>query len=146
MKQAVRGDWRTGPLPERRTVIPLERTFAPEEMEAIRRGLIPEVMEDKWFVFWEDGRLHFHRSWTGFCLFILRFEGDRMVEAEVNRDPEQYSQTSDEWDRELVSFLVDLLLLGRPAALPASGNPERDALALWSLVGRALSGEGPEEE
>lgn len=34
-------------------------------MDIIREGLNPRQMEDKWVVFYEDGMLFAHRSWTG---------------------------------------------------------------------------------
>ena len=37
-----------------------------EQFLELKKGLIPQQMEDKWFIFYEDGWLHFHRSWTGF--------------------------------------------------------------------------------
>ena len=40
------------------------RSFTAEEYTCLSRGLIPEVMEDKWFIFMEADRLYFHRSWT----------------------------------------------------------------------------------
>ena len=74
-------------------------------------------MEDRWFIYWHDEALYFHRSWTGFCNYIVCFtaEGEawRMVRAEVNRDPAQYQQTDDDQDAELISELIDLLLLER---------------------------------
>ena len=29
--------------------------------------------EDKWFIYWENDTLFFHRSWTGVCVYIVRF-------------------------------------------------------------------------
>ena len=84
-------------------------------MDSIRQGLIPAEMEDKWFVYWADAVLYFHRSWTGCCIYVVRFvadgEGWRMTEAQVNRDPEQYCETDDAADVRMVSFLIDRLLL-----------------------------------
>ena len=45
-------------------------------MDHIRQGMIPEVMEDKWFIYWKDDALFFHRSWTGFCIYVVRFAAD----------------------------------------------------------------------
>ena len=148
MKPARPDDWRTKSIPERSTVIGLDRKFPAEEMESIKAGLIPQAMEDKWFIYWKEDRLYFHRSWTGICLFVARFvEQDKtwkMVEAQVNRDPDQYGNTSDSRDAQLISFLIDLLLLRRPGEFPFdSANPEMNAVENWSMVGRALFGQGP---
>ena len=114
-------------------------------MRQIRLGLIPEAMEDKWFVYWRDDTLFFHRSWTGICIYVARFvadgDGHRMIEAEVNRDPQQYKETRDQRDAEIISYLIDVLLLRRDAAFPSDEpSPETRALMQWSLIGRAMLG------
>ena len=150
MKIAKRTDWKIERLPKRRVSISLDRSFEPNEMESIRRGLVPAQMEDKWFIFWEDDTLCLHRSWTGFCIYVVRFKCDgdlcRMVSAEVNRDPAQYSGVSDERDVELISYLVDTLLLRQRAPFPSDTSESgQRALENWSLVGRAALGEHPND-
>ncbi len=146
-----RTDWKTLPLPERRTTIPLDRRFSAAEMEAIRYGVLPRQMEDKWFVFFEEDVLYFHRSWTGFLVYAVRFAPDgpgaRMTGADVNRDPAQYREKDDRRDAGMVSFLIDSLLLRRPAELPSDEpSPEMRALKTWSAIGRAAAGEHPDGE
>jgi hypothetical protein len=114
-------------------------------------GLVPEEMEDKWFIYWQDDALFFHRSWTGFCVYIVRFspegDGHRMVQADLNRDPEQYGGTSDEHDARMISYLIDLLLLRQEAAFPTDeADPQKHALMAWSQVGRAMLGHHPRQE
>jgi len=150
MKTAEPTDWKTEKLPSKNTTIRLERTFSRDEMELIRRGLIPQQMEDKWFIYWKDGDLFFHRSWTGYCVFIVHFveegEGFRMAAAEANREPEQYKETDDAKDGETISYLIDLLLLGKEPEFPADeASPEKKALMNWSLVGRAMLGKDADE-
>jgi len=102
-------------------------------------------MEDKWFIYWHKSRVLFHRSWTGFCIYVVYFSayGDayRMTAAEVNRDPEQYGQSCDEQDAEMISYLVDLLLLRRGAAFPFDEPTfDRTFLQDWWAVDRAMLG------
>ena len=151
MKTAKPVDWKIEALPSKRTVIRLDRTFLPQEMKSIRRGLVPEQMEDKWFVYWKDDCLFFHRSWTGICVYVIHFAaaGDsyRMLEADVNRDPEQYRETNDERDAEMISYLVDVLLLHQESIFPSDEpSSEKQALMNWSLVGRAMFGQHPDDE
>ena len=47
------------------------RTFTPKEYARLREGLIPRAMEDKWFVYYDQPYLYFHRSWTGRPCFRL---------------------------------------------------------------------------
>lgn len=113
----------------------------------IRRGVIPEQMEDKWFIYWSEGELFFHRSWTGFCIYVVKFqtgkEGYTTVEAQVNRDPLQYGKTNDGKDKATVSFLIDVVLLHRPHDFPGSGPTELQALIQWHQIGREMLGEHP---
>jgi len=151
MKRAKRTDWKTEPLPLKRAAVRLDKAFSQNEMDIIRRGLIPAQMEDKWFVFWEHDTLFFHRSWTGLCIYVAHFDcsGDscRMVGAEVNREPAQYEGTSDQQDAEMISYLVDVLLLHRNTQFPNDElSPQNRALMNWSMVGRAMLGEHPNDD
>jgi hypothetical protein len=150
MKAAKPTDWRTKALPTKRTTIPLDRVFSPEEIERIRMGLVPEQMEDKWFVYWKDDKLFFHRSWTGFCIYVVHFaitDGSwRMVEADVNRDPEQYKELNNERDAEMIPYLVHVLLLHQSAVFPSNeSSSEKSTLMNWSQVGRAMLGQHPND-
>jgi len=151
MKTAKPADWKTEALPQKRTTVRLDRSFSPEEMDRIRRGLVPKQMEDKWFIYWKDDHLFFHRSWTGFCFFVVRFVADaesfHMVGADVNRETVQYTQTDDSEDIQMISFLVDVLLL-RCQSAPPIGEPsaKQRALKTWSQVGRAMFDQHPDDE
>lgn len=146
-RKATRESWKTLPLPERRARVALDRRFDAAELGLVKRGHVPEEMEDKWFVFEERGRLYFHRSWTGMCVFevVLRKtpSGADVVEAWANRDPSQWSETDDAYDAKVLSYLIDALLLRRPAEWPMKGE-ENEALRQWSAVGRAMLENDPE--
>jgi 8-oxo-dGTP diphosphatase len=108
---ATRDDWKTTPLPARREAITLDRTYSANEFERLRAGHIPGRMEDKWFAFFEEPWLYLHRSWTGYCVYQVRFEpaagGSRVAEALVSRDPEQYRGTDATRDALLLAVLLD---------------------------------------
>ena len=104
---ACRSDWKTEPMPVQHEVFVLERAFSDEEMEALRRGNIPEVMEDKWFWYMEGQTLWAHRSWTGVCIYRIDFKEDGKHVVTVNRDPEQYRCTSIKEDLESLNKLLD---------------------------------------
>jgi hypothetical protein len=144
---ARRGDWKTLPMPASRATIAIDRRFSAEEMRRIRRGVIPEQMEDKWFAFFEDGKLCLHRSWTGYCIYVATFEADgdgaRLTGAEVNRDPGQYLGMDPDGDRARILALIDVVLLRRPIPEDLDGDA---LLERWNSVGRAMLGEHPEEE
>ncbi len=143
---ATRQSWsNVQPLPEQRAWLSLQREFTQEEYELIRYGLIPEAMEDKWFIFLEEDVLYFHRSWTGFCIYQLSLINQganyTVAEALANRDASQYSGTDDGYDEKLLTFLIDNLLLGRRSMFPVpAGVPSGIATGLYH---HHVAGVGP---
>ncbi len=94
-----------------------EAFFTDAEAEQIALGFVPEQMEDKWFIYYEEGWLRFHRSWTGAFIYAVRLDGSpagvRVVDSWVNRCPDQYKAKDTAYDRRLVRFLIDAFLLKR---------------------------------
>ena len=104
---ARRYDWKILPMPERHASFLLHRAFSGEEMAALRRGNIPQAMEDKWFWYMEGATLWAHRSWTGYCIYRIDFQEDHRHIVTVNRDPAQYGCTDIEEDAETLNELLD---------------------------------------
>lgn len=120
LKTATRTRWKTEPMPNTPgTTVKLafERSFTSQEYAHLSNGFIPKSMDDKWFIFMEGDWLYFHRSWSGFCIYQIRFKpnGDGYIVAEVvaNRNKEQYGETSNETDSSMLVYLIDKLLLRR---------------------------------
>jgi hypothetical protein len=140
-KRATRNSWKTTVMPELKAQIPFERIFSIGEYQRLSWGLIPEEMEDKWFIFLEDHWLYLHRSWTGICIYQLRLEAVcdkyKVVEAWVNCDPKQHKSKNDKLEVELLSFLIDRLLLGKNKAFPSSFeiSPEQSAIFEFHMIG-----------
>lgn len=120
--RATRTSWKVLPFPAARATIPLAREYTAAEYARIARGLIPRDMDDRWFIYLEGETLALHRSWTGACIFLVRFtpsdDGYRIAEAWANRDPEQYRVTDVHRDATDIARLIDLLLLKRPFLTP----------------------------
>jgi hypothetical protein len=116
-------------------------------MASIRLGSIPQQMEDKWFLYFADDRLFFLRSWTGYCVYVAHFrpaeKGTTLANAEVNRDPDQYTETDDSLDARMIPFLIDALLLGRIGEPPTDPN---QPLKTWGSVGRLMLGVHPDDD
>ena len=93
-ERATRDSWKTLPMPEKSVTVPLDLRLSDAQMAIVLYGHIPEAMEDHWFMYCADNRIHYHRSWTGFCLFEASFEestdGFRVTSLTINQDPEQY--------------------------------------------------------
>jgi 8-oxo-dGTP diphosphatase len=104
---ARRDDWIITPMPDQHETFVLNRSFSYKEMDALRRGNIPQAMEDKWFWYMENSTLWAHRSWTGGCIYRIDFKEDNNHIVTVNRNPEQYLCTSIEEDRKILNKLLD---------------------------------------
>jgi hypothetical protein len=103
-------------MPAQSHEIPFAGAYSPLEFEIISAGLMPVEMEDRWFIYYESPWLYLHRSWTGFCIYKVRFEpcGDKILATEtiVNRDPAQYSETGDAKDVDFLRGLLGRLIQG----------------------------------
>lgn len=106
-KAAERNDWKTLDMPGKCERFILLRDITAQQMSALRKGNIPQEMEDKWFWFMEGDTLYAHRSWTGICIYRIDFKADGNHAVTVNRDPEQYSCTSIDEDRQTLNELLD---------------------------------------
>jgi hypothetical protein len=150
--RADASSWQNRPAPDTREDLAFAAEFTPAEAERLARGLVPRQMEDKWFVYFADGWLRFHRSWTGVFVYALRIEespaGWRVAESWVSRDAAHYGGKDVEYDRRLVRFLIDALLLGRRDArfpMPAGSPAGPPGLVQHSIVGRAFPGTSGDE-
>lgn len=121
-EQATAVSWKIKPMPAQHKTLALDGAFFATEMQQIMFGFIPRDMDDKWFIYWQEGWLHFHRSWTGSCIYQLKidpYKDDyRAVQAVVNRNPEEYRGKDDAYDVSVISFLIDRILLGKFAVFP----------------------------
>ena len=104
---ARRTDWKTEPMPQQHETFVLRRSFSDEEMDVLRRGHVPQAMEDKWFWYMEGSTRRAHRSWAGHCIYRIDFKEDSNHIVTVNRYTEQYRCTSIEEDIELLNKLLD---------------------------------------
>lgn len=105
---AKKSDWKTEEMPRQHTCFSIKRKMSDAELANLKLGNIPQAMEDKWFWYFENGRLYVHRSWTGFCIYILEFYPELdLIKVVANRDPEQYKCADDEEDAKQLNKLLD---------------------------------------
>jgi hypothetical protein len=125
-EKATKESARHLPMPSQRKRLVYERLFTQDEFNQISLGLIAHGMDDKWFVFLDDMQLNFHRSWTGHCMYQIRFkkrdEVYTVAETWVNRNQEEYRNNDDDYDIALLSFLIDNFLLGKSSPFPLPDN------------------------
>lgn len=113
---AMRGAWKSRPLPALRRSQPLDLSFTPAEMGRLWRGWVPGAMEEKWFARFEDGVLHLFRSWTGLAVFRVHFEpaatGWKAVRLEASAHPGHHPNTDPRQDLEQAVALLQQLVNG----------------------------------
>lgn len=115
-------DWRTLPFPNSVKELAYKREFPQKQLEKIKLGFEPNVMEEKWFVYFEDNTLNFHRSWTGLKIYEVVFSSAELegkaIKAFVNNDPSEYVPNNDEYETKMINFLIDSILLEQEVPFP----------------------------
>lgn len=105
---AKKEDWSIEEMPKESECIELNRVFTEEDIYFLHFGNIPKQMEDKWFWYVEDNKLFAHRSWTGFCIFILELDKlSNIHKVIINRKQEQYKSVNIQEDIVMINNLLD---------------------------------------
>ena len=85
-KVATSTSWKTEPMPQTDiSRIKVNISVTEKDMHIIRKGHIPEVMEDHWFMYCDEEYIRYFRSWSGACAFEAHFhqEADHYVIDEI---------------------------------------------------------------
>lgn len=104
-------------MPVKNKTVQLNVGYSDQEMEKIQFGFIARDMDDRWFMYYveEEFTLYLHRSWTGNCIYVVKFKkidsGFAAVNAVVNEDPEQYRCGTDEHEKETCLGIINAILL-----------------------------------
>ena len=84
-----RGDWNVRPMASSRPLA-YERSLTRHELAGLVAGFKPACMDDKWFIFSENGAVHFHRSWSGEEIYAVTLvetpDGAEIARVMVNND------------------------------------------------------------
>lgn len=118
---ASASSWKREPFKEG-VPLPYQAIFNTEQVARLKTGLIPREMEDKWFVYYEEPHLFFHRSWTGQPSYRLTIgsvpEGAKVTEALWSRDQAAVPNADPNYQVQLLDFLLSNLLLGQRKPFP----------------------------
>lgn len=138
MQRVEKSYWKNKPLPLLKNTINIDRTFSKNEMNYLTLGFLPEEMEDKWFIYWEENKLYFHRSWTGTCIYIVTFKQDgdlfKMYQIDINQDPNEFKETDEQKNIKSINNLIDSFLLRRSIEFPH----DKTVLENWSFYDRSI--------
>ena len=142
-KKALKSDWKNSALSNVSKKINIDFKFNKEQYENLKLGLIPEQMEDKWFIYFENNFLYFHRSWTGICIYKMHLvsKGDKYISDYffAVRDDKLYTNKDDKEDIRILTFLIKCGLL----QIDMDENEiitdtEKNPLIDWSNFGRMI--------
>jgi hypothetical protein len=115
--------------------LPLRAHFGSAQRLKIQAGLIPEVMEDKWFVYFEAPYLFFHRSWTGQPVYRVELatdaDGATVIEALWSADLAGVERADPIYQAQLLNFLICNLLLGQSKPFPRPDTAQESAPGLF---------------
>ena len=141
---ATKETWVNHPIDNPKRIV-IDLLFTDKQFSKLSKGLIPEEMEDKWFVYYENEWLYFHRSWTGNGVYkaklIKETLGYSIKEFWAERNQEKYNNEDDNIDIETFSFLIARGLLGVDANQIYSNRnikSDTDAIKGWSDFGNML--------
>ncbi|MVN22555.1 hypothetical protein [Mucilaginibacter arboris] len=119
--------------------------FNDEQFSKLIKGLIPREMEDKWFIYFENDWLYFHRSWTGFgvykALLIKEQDSYYIKYFWAERNQEKYKNQDEKVDVETFSFLIARGLLEEDVDkihFNRNINSDEDIIKGWSNFGNLL--------
>lgn len=112
--RATADSWETQPMPKEQIEVALNIKLSEERMQQVEMGIIPQEMEDRWFMYCSDGHMRWFRSWTGYCIFdaeYIRDGGGYLITTlHINADRSQYTpdttQDSINTFRSLLSWLI----------------------------------------
>lgn len=106
-----KNDWKTNPIPDTRENLGYENFFHDIDAEKLLSGYKPLDMEDKWFIYSEDGWVYFVRSWTGNHIFAIQLAGSpaggaNVISSWVNTNQDQYRSQGREQDIKLLNGII----------------------------------------
>jgi uncharacterized protein (TIGR01777 family) len=145
--RATADSWKVLPFVDG-ALLEYQATFDAVELERLSAGLVPEAMEDKWFIYYEKPYLHLHSSWTGHPVFRVTLEesasGAIVAEARRSPLPDRPLEGLDlAYEAKLLDFLVSNLLLRKAKPFPVPKGMEQLAPGIYQHV---VSGTGYQEQ
>lgn len=112
-KIATARDFETQPMPndpKETTYIPFALLVSAEQMDILRKGHLPAVQEDHWFMYCDEEYIRYYRSWTGQCAFEAHYknwaEGYVIDTLKINHGLAEFGVNGDEAGKALFCYLI----------------------------------------
>lgn len=112
-KTATKDSWKTEPWPEDKDIslIKTDIDISEDDMDILRKGHIPDAMEDHWFMYCDDNAIRYYRSWTGMPAFEARYvktpSGVKIISLKMHHGLSQWGVNGDEAGFALFLYLID---------------------------------------
>lgn len=110
-----KGNWKNYPMSSKRERLKINKHYDINELTKIQEGHLPKSMDDRWFIYYQDDWLYFHRSWTGYCIYEVKLkiteEGADIDEAWMSSDLKHYRSMGRNEDLNILSDLIEYKLL-----------------------------------
>ena len=134
MEIATKNSWKTLPMLQPKKVA-ISLSLDMKQFNTLRLGVVPAQMEDKWFVYFHNQYIHFHRSWTGYEIYRAKLISDENTyyidEFWVESNPDRYQMPDEQ--RAIADFKFHIEYLSNRTI----NNPVKNAI--WGfIVGDAL--------
>ena len=62
--------------------LPFHLKFTPEQIDLLKKGIVPTEMGDRWFIFYEAPILNMH-MWSGECIYKLYINEEKWCTEEI---------------------------------------------------------------
>ncbi len=112
-KVATASDWKIEPMPDSKediSIIELAIPIPEEAMDVLRKGHIPEVQEDHWFMYCDEEYIRYYRSWTGMCALEAYYKKDAsgyvIDKLKINHALAEFGVNGDEAGAALFVYLI----------------------------------------
>ena len=103
-------DWQTIDMPQQVEYFTLEKKLEDNYIELLKYGYFEDSMDSKWFMYCEDDKMYIHRSWTGYCLYIVELSNTGILQVTVNRNNKQYAEKNINFDKFYVDHLISMFI------------------------------------
>ena len=112
-KTATARDWKTTPMPSNPSEvsdIPYIFGLSEKQMQILRKGHIPDSMEDHWFMYCDEEYIRYFRSWSGMCAFEASYHEDErgyiIERLKMNHGLAEFGVNGDDAAKALFQYLI----------------------------------------
>jgi hypothetical protein len=134
--RAFSTSWKLKPFREGIPLFSYHAVFDSEQFARVKEGFIPQAMEDRWFIYYEEPHLFLHRSWTGLPVYRLELrnvqDGAEVTEALWSRDPSEAPRAPRDHEVQVLDYLVSTFFLGQSKPFPRI--PPRPPLSMDGVI------------